>query len=196
MASGFITSRSRGPQLDVRNKSSVNDFFVRPRTGLPIDSEQGIFHVLHHTSSSGNRGWLHLLRAARRSPPAPCFHHHLLCRALSFSSPPETEPSEITRGVTVWGNVDPIAQADGEHKKFGKVSLLWMDCLFHLWAFVLALPEDHVQDNWTCVVFLQAKHPDEAHCVVWLTERHRCVNLRNVFENQNLFKNLYRLFKK
>ena len=97
----FITSRSRGPQLDVRNKSSVNDFLFGPEPVCRLTLNRVSFHVLHHTSSSGNRGWLHLLRAARRSPPALCFHRHLLRRALSRSSPPETEPSENIRDVTV-----------------------------------------------------------------------------------------------
>ena len=44
----FITSRSRGPQLDVRNKSSVNDFLFGPEPVCRLTLNRVFSHVLHH----------------------------------------------------------------------------------------------------------------------------------------------------
>ena len=48
MASGFITSRSFGPQLDVGNKSSVNDFLFGPEPVCRLTLNEVFSYVLHH----------------------------------------------------------------------------------------------------------------------------------------------------
>ena len=79
MASGFIMSRSRRPQLDVTPKCSVNAFLLGPEPVDRLTLNRVFARVLHHTSSSGNWGWLyHFVGAARPSPPAPSSHRNLL----------------------------------------------------------------------------------------------------------------------
>jgi len=79
MASGFIMSRSRRPQLDVTPKYCVNAFLLGPDPVDRLTLNRVFARVLRHTSSSGNRGWLHhFVGTARPSPPAPSSHRNLL----------------------------------------------------------------------------------------------------------------------
>ena len=88
MASGFITSRSRGPQLDVKNKSSVYDFLFGPEPVCRLTLNRVFSHVLHQ------RGPCPLF------PPIAQEIKALLTR-LSF-----TPRSILARGARLHGQAD------------------------------------------------------------------------------------------
>ena len=96
MASGFITSRSRGPQLDVRNKCSVNDFLFGPEPvrRLTLNRVSSMFFITPpeavtgagSTSCARFAGHL-LLRASITTSYAALYPVHHLLRQNRRRSP-------------------------------------------------------------------------------------------------------------
>ena len=58
-----IISRSRGPQLDVKNKSSVNDFLFGPEPVCRLTLNKVFSYVLHHRVLEAWEAWMKLMRA-------------------------------------------------------------------------------------------------------------------------------------
>jgi hypothetical protein len=78
MASGFITSRSRGPQLDVRNKCSVNGFLFGPQPvrRLTLNRVSSVFFIREcqaktHLSGRARRHWTPQERRHRMTERQP-----------------------------------------------------------------------------------------------------------------------------